>query len=58
MAFRRLTNGCCVRLSGVVKESIGPGQDREFLVDGVEYLGGCDPEVRSLFCFSGVDCLF
>ncbi|KAK7680226.1 hypothetical protein QCA50_016735 [Cerrena zonata] len=41
---RMLTNGCCVRLSGVLKESIGPEQDREVVVDAVEYLGGCDPE--------------
>ena len=39
-----------------MKESIGPGQDREFLVDGVEYLGGCDPEVRS-FCFTFLELL-
>ncbi|KAK0203901.1 asparaginyl-tRNA synthetase [Desarmillaria ectypa] len=39
-----LTNGMSVRLTGKIKDSPGQKQDRELLVDGVEILGGCDPE--------------
>ncbi|CAL1699818.1 unnamed protein product [Somion occarium] len=40
---KSLTNGSCVRLSGVLSDSVGPEQDREVQVDAVEYLGECDP---------------
>ncbi|KAK0217385.1 asparaginyl-tRNA synthetase [Armillaria nabsnona] len=40
-----LTNGTSVRLTGKIKDSPGQKQDRELLVDGVEILGGCDPEI-------------
>ncbi|KAK0473723.1 asparaginyl-tRNA synthetase [Armillaria novae-zelandiae] len=40
-----LTNGTSVRLTGKIKDSPGQKQDRELLVDGIEILGECDPEL-------------
>ena len=36
-----------MRLTGILTQSPGPGQDRELRVETCEVLGGCDPEVCS-----------
>ena len=41
-----LTNGCAVKLTGVLADSIGPGQDKELRVHAAEVVGECDPDVR------------
>lgn len=40
-----LTNGAAVRLTGMLADSIGPGQDKELQVHAVDVVGECDPEV-------------
>ena len=40
-----LTKGCAVRMTGVLSDSIGPGQDKELQVQAVDVVGECDPEV-------------
>jgi hypothetical protein len=37
-----------VRLHGELVRSKGKGQAKEFLVDEVQIIGSCDPEVRRL----------
>ena len=46
-----LTNGCAVKLTGVLADSIGRGQSKELQVQEVEVVGECDPEV-STDCFT------
>ena len=46
----RLTNGANVKLTGRLGESPGAGQEKELLVENVEILGGCDPEVGDTLC--------
>jgi hypothetical protein len=41
-----LTNGASVRLTGALTPSPGPGQSRELVVEAMEILGACDPEVH------------
>ena len=40
-----LTNGAAVRLTGLLTDSIGPGQDKELQVHAADIVGECDPEV-------------
>lgn len=40
-----LSNGAAVRLTGVLKDSIGPGQDMELQVRTVDVVSECNPEV-------------
>jgi aspartyl/asparaginyl-tRNA synthetase len=48
-SFISLTNGASVSLTGVLIPSPGGGQNEELVVETVEVLGACDPEVhRSL----------
>ncbi|KZT19956.1 hypothetical protein NEOLEDRAFT_1151679 [Neolentinus lepideus HHB14362 ss-1] len=42
---KRLTNGACVRLTGKLCPSPGPGQTKELKVEEVEVIGECDPEL-------------
>ncbi len=47
-----LTNGASVRLVGNLVDSPAKGQEKEFVVEDVRILGGCDPEVGWLTRFS------
>ncbi|KAF5371611.1 hypothetical protein D9758_003490 [Tetrapyrgos nigripes] len=44
MVPKDLTNGASVRLTGLLEESRGAGQDKDLIVEKVEVLGACDPE--------------
>ncbi|KAI0697022.1 hypothetical protein BC835DRAFT_1270946 [Cytidiella melzeri] len=41
---RSLTNGSAVQLTGVLTESMGPGQAKELQVHAVDIVGQCNPE--------------
>ncbi|CAB5349543.1 unnamed protein product [Rhizophagus irregularis] len=40
---KKLTTGTCVRLHGILVDSIGKEQTKELQVNKVEILGECDP---------------
>jgi asparaginyl-tRNA synthetase len=41
--LKKLNTGACVSATGVIKASLGKGQDIELIADQLEILGECDP---------------
>ena len=42
--LKRITTGACIRVSGVIVESLGSGQKVEIVAEAIDILGDSDPE--------------
>ncbi len=46
--LKRITTGCALGATGVIKESLGKGQTVELIAESIEIIGDCDAELYPL----------